>query len=268
MPAVERPDGVLLHWEAQGEGPVVMVVHHMLWSYPAIYALLLADLARDHRAVVYDPRGCGRSSRSGPYDVETDARDLEAVADAAGGGAVAIAIGDGLNRTARAAAARPDLIAHVIAIAPSPAALLPRGELQGSDVLGASESVIEMLLKMLSTDPRAALRTMIAAVNPDLDEEQLRERVDTVMDYLTPEGPAERATAWLEDDVRDHVRSLGDRLSILYGGPDPLFEGALQPRFAELFPEAHREEMADGPVSRPDLTAAYVRRLTEARPGQ
>jgi pimeloyl-ACP methyl ester carboxylesterase len=268
MPTVERPDGVRIHWEAQGKGPVVIVAHHMLWSYPAIYAPLMADLARDHRAVLYDPRGCGRSSQRGPYDVETDARDLEAVADAAGGGAVVIAVGDGLNRTARAAAARPDLIAHVVAIAPSPAALLPRGELEGSDVLGASQSVIDMLLQLLSTDPRAALHSMIAAVNPDLDEEQLRERIAGVIEYLALEGAAERANAWLEDDVRHQVRSLGDRLSILYGGPDPLFEGALQTRFAELFPDAHREEVADGPVSRPDLTAAYVRRLTGGRAGQ
>jgi pimeloyl-ACP methyl ester carboxylesterase len=268
MPTVERPGGILIHWEGQGDGPVVLVAHHTLWSYPALYAPLMADLARDHHAVLYDPRGCGRSSRVGPYEVETDAHDLETVVAAAGGGAVAIAVGDGLNRSARAAAARPDLIEHVVAIAPSPAALLPRRELEGSDVVGASQSVIDMLLQMLSTDPRSASRTMIAAVNPDLDEEQLRERVDTVMDYLTPDGAAKRANAWLEDDVRDQVRSLGDRLSNLYGGPDPLFEGALATRFAELFPDAHLEEVADGPVSRPDLTAAHVRRLTGGQAGQ
>jgi pimeloyl-ACP methyl ester carboxylesterase len=240
---------------------VVIITHHTLWSHPGIYAGLVADLSRDHRVVVYDPRGCGRSSRRGPYDVETDAGDLQAVAEAAGRGAVVVAVGDGLNRTARAAAVRPDLISHVVAIVPGVAAVLPRGELKGSGVMGASESVIEMLLQMMTTDPRAALRTMIAAVNPDLDEDTLRERVDSVADYLTPEAASGRVHALLEDDARDLLRSLGDRLWILHGGVDPLFEGALATRVGELFPEAHVEEVTDGPVSRPELTAAVVRRL-------
>src|SRR4051812_11661015 len=178
MPAVERPDGGRISWEAHGGGPLVLVAHHTLWSYPAVYDALVQDLARDHCTVWYDPRGCGSSSQRGPYDLDTDAGDLESVAQATGGGAVAVAVGNGLNRSARVAAARPDLIAHVVAIAPSPTALLPRSELQGSDMLGASESVVDMLRQLLATDPRTALRMMIAAVNPDLDEDQLRARVD------------------------------------------------------------------------------------------
>ena len=104
---LQRPDGAEIHWEEQGEGPTVVLTHHTLWSYPAIYGDLIADLARDHRVIVYDPRGCGRSSRRGPYDADTDAGDLEAVAEAAGGAAVAIAVGDGVNRACRVAAIVP-----------------------------------------------------------------------------------------------------------------------------------------------------------------
>jgi pimeloyl-ACP methyl ester carboxylesterase len=268
MPVVERPDGAKIHWESEGEGRPVLIAHLTLWSHPSIYDGLVADLARDHRAVRYDPRGCGRSSRRGPYDPQTDADDLEAVVRAAGGDAVVIAIGDGLNRTARVAAASPDAIAQVVAITPSPGALLPRSELEGSDVMGASESVIDMMVQLMSTDPRAALRMMITTINPDLDEEQLRERVAIVTDYLTPEAGAERAQAWLADDVRAQLQSLGERLSILFGGPDPMFEGVLQARFRELFPAAQLAEGADGPVSRPDLTAAIVRRVESGLPLQ
>jgi pimeloyl-ACP methyl ester carboxylesterase len=240
-----------------------VLAHHTLWSYPGIYGELIADLARDHRIVYYDPRGCGRSSPHGPYDPESDAGDLGAVAEAAGGAAVAIAVGDAFNRAARVAAARPDLISHVIAIGPAAAAFLPRAELKGSGVLAASESVIDMLLQMMTTDPRAALRTMITVVNPDLAEDELRERVDRVADYIIePEAGVERARAWLDDDVSDQARVLGDRLWILHGGADPMFEGTLRARVAELFPRAHLEQMADGPISRPDLTAALVRQLT------
>jgi hypothetical protein len=43
-----------------------------------------------------------------------------------------------------------------------------------------------------------------------------------------------------------------------------MFEGALGARVVNLFPEAHLAEVADGPVSRPELTAARVRDLTGA----
>jgi pimeloyl-ACP methyl ester carboxylesterase len=263
---LKRPDGVEIDWESRGEGPTVLIAHHTLWSFPWIYRDLIADLARDRQVVVYDPRGCGQSSRRGPYDLETDAGDVEAVIEAAGEASVVLAVGDGLNRCARVAAARPDLIAALVAVVPGTAALLPRAELQGSGVLAASDSVIEMLLQMLSTDPRSALRSLITALNPEFGEPEVRERVDQVADYLSAEAGVGRARAWLADDLTAVVHALGDRVSILHGGPDPLFEGALGDRVAEVFPEARLAPVADGPISRPDLTAALVRSLAVGRP--
>ena len=95
MPSVQRPGGIEIHWEAQGEGPLVVIVHQMLWSRPAIYRDLVADLARDHRVVLYDPRGSGRSGKLRPYDIPTDDEDLLAVIAAAGRPARAIAVGYG-----------------------------------------------------------------------------------------------------------------------------------------------------------------------------
>ena len=262
--SVRRPDGADICWEWLGEGPLVILAHHTLWSHPALYLALVGDLARDHRVVLYDPRGCGHSSRRGPYGPQTDAADLEAVVEAASGDAVAVAIGNGFNRTVRIAAAQPDLIPHVIAMGPAPAAFLPRAEIRDSGLLAASESVVEMVLQMMTADPRAALRTMIAAANPDVDEEELRKRVAAVIDYVDVEAETERTRAWLDDDLREQVRMLGDRLSILHGGADPLFEGALGERVTELFPRARIQQVADGAVSRPDLTAAWVRQVRGA----
>jgi pimeloyl-ACP methyl ester carboxylesterase len=263
---IQRPDGVEIHWEARGEGPTVLLTHHSLWSYPGVYKRLIADLAGDHRVLLYDPRGCGRSSRRGPYDMDTDADDLRAVLEDAGGADVAIGVGDGFNRAARVGASRADLLSRLIAIAPGAAGVLPRAELKGSGVMAASDSVIALLQQMMITDPRAALRSVLAAINPDLDEGELRERVECVSEYLDFEAASDRATSWLADDVSTHVSALGDRVWILHGGPDPMFEGALGERVRKLFPEAHLEQLEDGPISRPELTSERVRRLTHDAP--
>jgi pimeloyl-ACP methyl ester carboxylesterase len=262
MPAIERPDGVEIYREEQGRGPLVIVAHQILWSFPQVYADLIADLARDHRVVTYDPRGCGQSSRRGPYDAKTDADDLCAVAEAAGVHAVALAVGYGYNLVARVAADRRDLIADVLAVGPAASAMLPRSELKDAGVMAASDSVMEMLLKMLSTDPRMALRTVITATNPELDDDRLRERIDRASAYISPEAGLARVQAWLHDDTSKEASVLGDHLWILHGEAEPLFEGALAERVAELYPKAHIEQITGGAVSRPDLIAAWIRRLT------
>lgn len=261
MPQLRRPDGVEIHWEVRGDGPLVAIVHQMLWSYPDVYADLIADLARDHRVLTYDPRGCGPSTAQGPYEPRTDAGDLEAVLDAAGGTAVAMAVGYGFNVVARVAAARADLIEHVLGIAPAAAAILPRSELRSAGVMAASDSVMDVLTQMMVTEPRVALSTVIATTNPELDAGAVRERVDRVAAYLTAEAAMERVRAWLDDDVTEYARPLGDRLSLLHSGTEALFEGALMERVVAIYPRARIAEAADGPISRPDITAARVRQL-------
>jgi pimeloyl-ACP methyl ester carboxylesterase len=264
VPALERPDGIEIHWGDQGRGPAVLVAHQLLWSYPQVYVDLIADLAGDHRVVTYDPRGCGTSTRQGPYDTETDAGDLLAVADAAGGRAVALAVGYGYNLAVRIAARRPDLISALVSVQPAAAAMLPRRELRESGVLAASDSVLEMLMQMMSTDPRTALRAVLAATNPSLDGDELKERLDRVSAYISPEAAHDRAEAWAQDDPSEHARALGDRLWIAHSEAEPLFEGALATRVAELYPSAHIEQIPGGPISSPQLFADRIRRLSDA----
>jgi pimeloyl-ACP methyl ester carboxylesterase len=259
---VERCGDIEIHWEAQGSGPVVVIVHQLLWSYPRVYADLIDELARDRMVVTFDPRGCGSSTPRGPYDTETDAGDLEAVVEAAGGAAVALAVGYGYNLAVRVASRRPDLISALVTVQPAAAALLPRHELRGTEVIAASDSVMDMLMQMLNTDPRAALRTVLAATNPDLDEERLRERLDRVADYIAPDAGRERAAAWVADDPSEHAIALGDRLSIVHSGAEALFEGALAARVGELYPEARIEQIEGGPISRPAVIAERIRQAS------
>src|SRR3989442_1570415 len=60
MPRLQRPDGVELHWEQRGQGPLLVLAPY--WSgHPGVYEALLSDLARDHRVVTWDARATQRA---------------------------------------------------------------------------------------------------------------------------------------------------------------------------------------------------------------
>jgi pimeloyl-ACP methyl ester carboxylesterase len=107
VPLLEREDGVGIHWEERGEGPLVVLAPYAIF-HPSVYDPVATDLATDHRVVRYDDRGTGESSRQGPYDMHTGAADLMEVIEAAGSPAVIVGLGDSCHRAVRACAERPD----------------------------------------------------------------------------------------------------------------------------------------------------------------
>jgi pimeloyl-ACP methyl ester carboxylesterase len=114
MARLRRPDGAELEWSIEGDDGPLVAIAAMALHPPASCRAILRELAADHRVLTYDLRGTGESSRVAPYDIETDAADLAAVVEAAGGDALAIALGDGAPRAVRAAAERPDVIHTVV----------------------------------------------------------------------------------------------------------------------------------------------------------
>jgi 3-oxoadipate enol-lactonase len=78
--------GTLIAWEAQGpvDAPA-LVFSHSLGADRWMWAPQVESLAADYRVVLVDTRGHGRSDAPpGPYTVDQLARDVLAVADAAG----------------------------------------------------------------------------------------------------------------------------------------------------------------------------------------
>jgi pimeloyl-ACP methyl ester carboxylesterase len=262
MPYVDRPGGVKIHWEQQGSGPLVVLAPYAN-GYPSVYEPLAAELLSDHRVVRYDDRGTGLSDRTGPFDMETGADDLEAVIEEAAGPAVVITLADAVHRAARVTARRPDLVEALVCPGGSPAGRL---HLEGTDAMVASDSVLDAFMSMGETDYRGALRSVISAANPQMSEDEVRERVRLQIEYQPQEAIVARWRAWAEDDTTDEGRECGDRLWILYsenmsGGWFPSGDEAR--RIAErLFPQAHVEEVDDGMISRPDQFAGIVRRIT------
>jgi pimeloyl-ACP methyl ester carboxylesterase len=260
VPFAERPDGARIHWEARGDGPLV-VLCSSLTSPPSVFGAVLADLERDHRVVCWDPRGCGESTPAGPWDMVTDAGDLEAVVGAAGGAAGAIGMANGAHHAIRVAADSPELVRWVVAPGGVP---LPPGAMRDSGGLGGSRSVVELLLSQVRADPRAALRSMLASANTQLSEDEVRARVDELLAYSSREAIVARGEAWAADDVSEPARALGDHLVALPHRTNPWFPREAVALARDLLPDAAIQEVEDGPLSRPDLTADAVRHLTSS----
>ena len=265
MAQLERPDGTKIHYEVGGEeGPALVLASYWQWN-PAVWKELLADLAADHRVVTYHLRGTGDSSRHGPYEMETDIGDLEAVVEEAGGPAALLATADSANRAAKLAARRPELIETGVTLGAGPFAL---ATFEGQEGMLASNAVVDAFVETLQHNYRGGMRILIEATNPQLSEDELRERLDAQVGFCPADAALARVKAWAEDDPRAESRAIGKRLWILTA-PDtaapwlPPWE--IRKRLmAETMPQANLVAIEEerGPVSQPHETANAIRRIT------
>jgi pimeloyl-ACP methyl ester carboxylesterase len=264
VPELERPDGAKIHYEVRGEeGPPAIFTPHWTWS-PGVWAELLDDLARDHRLITYHLRGTGQSSRVGPYDMETDVGDLEAVVEQIGGPALVFGTADSSNRAVRVGAGRPDLVSAVVCFGAGP---ISRAELGEREAMLSSDSVVSAFIDTFERSYRAGLRTLVEATNPQMSEEQLRERVDAQAEFSPQDATVARLRVWVADDPVEAARSLGDRLWIFSAGsvagpwlPD---RDELERMTAKSLPDAHLKPAVEpGPVSAPGPTADAMREVS------
>jgi pimeloyl-ACP methyl ester carboxylesterase len=260
VPWIEREQGVRLWWEAAGDGPAAVLSHAYI-QHPGVFERLVEELTTTHRVIRYDPRGAGESTRTGPYDMETDVADMEAVAEAAGPVAVLVANGDAANRAVHLAARRPDLAPAVVSLETLP---LTAGDVDDPEALVGSGGVLSVLEAMMRTDYRAGLRAAIEPGNPGMTPEDLRERLDRTTAYIGHDAGMGRLDAWIRDDAGPDAVALGSRLTIAYEGAGGWFPAGLHERARVNLPEAAFEKLDGGAISRPDLTAAVVRRVTGA----
>lgn len=263
MLRLRRPDGAEIEWSVEGtDGPLVAIA--LMAAHPPVVCERIAeDLAGDHRVLRYDLRGTGASSRTPPYDIETDAADLAALVEEAGGDALVVALGDGARRAVRAAAERPDLI-HTVVISGE----LPLGRIGGGgslDALANSPAVLDALMGLLATDYRTGLRTMLTSSGEDeWHEAAMRRRLDVIEAHSPAEVGVPRMRSWIEDDSRSEGRALGDRLWYLHYPGNAWFQGSLDIVRRSL-PEARLEPVSEGVISSPRENAAAIRRIVAAR---
>jgi pimeloyl-ACP methyl ester carboxylesterase len=246
-----------LHVESRGEGPLV-VLSPGLWSPPGVFAGLVDDLAADHRVVTYDQRGTGRSQPEGPYDVATDVADLEGIVASHGPPATLVGAGAGSTFCLHVLVEHPELVTAVVCPSGSPVNRAVGGE--DSDSFAGSRGVFDLLNELAVRDYRAFLHSIVASTNPQLDEAGVTARVAAVVDHSPHEVTLARLRAWLRDDAVALSLAARDRLTIVLYGSDPWASPDAAAATRALLPEAEVLEVEDGPLSRPDISAAIVRR--------
>ncbi len=259
MPHLTRPDGIDIHYEERGEGQAVFLGHNPVMSMPSVFERLLADLARDHRVVTWDPRGVGQSTRRGPYNGATDTDDMAALVEEIGQSGVMVSTG--LNPVPHMLGAkRPELTDAVVLAGGLPRLRTIQGG-QSEGMLG-SESILEAVLRLARTNFRSFVSAAIAASNPQMSEVEIGKRVDAQVVYCPPEAALERLEWYAADESFVQAGpALGKRLWIIdwqsEGAPLETGENA-----KEFLRDAQIVEAEDGPISRPDITAECIRKIT------
>lgn len=250
MPHLTRPDGVEIYWDEAGIGPAVAICN--TFNLSPVDALV-ERLAPSRRVITYEPRGVGRSTSAGPYDMATGAADLEALLDAVGPAAVAFGIGDGAHRAVRVAAARPDLIDRVV--------ITSTGLGEGSSAgFSGSGEVLKALMSLMRRDYRSGLRSMVAGAGTADDSE--RARVEELVSRVPQEAAVGYLASWIASDSGDAARAIGPRLTIVGYPGNAWFPLELFEDMSLALPESHYEVVEDGPMTRPDLAADLLIRLT------
>jgi pimeloyl-ACP methyl ester carboxylesterase len=96
MSTVRSSDGTPIAYEEHGDGPPVILVDGALCHRASGPSRSLAEhLAGDFTVIAYDRRGRGDSGDTGPYAVEREVEDIQALVEAAGGWAYACGVSSG-----------------------------------------------------------------------------------------------------------------------------------------------------------------------------
>jgi len=259
MPLLARPDGTELYWEQAGEGPGVLICN--TFNLAPVDGLV-ERLAASRRVVVYEPRGLGRSSPGGPYDLGTGVEDVEALLEETGAVEVALGIGDGAHRAVRIADARPDLVDRVVFTSTA----LGRGSSDetGPGFAGSTE-VLFALMSLMRRDYRSGLRQMMTGSARDENIE--RERVEELAATVPQDAAIGYLEAWIAAGSFDAARRLGRRLTVLAYPGNAWFPLELYEAMRDALTEACFELVEDGPMTRPDLAAELLLRVSEPAKG-
>jgi 3-oxoadipate enol-lactonase len=179
MPTLSLED-VSIYFEEAGAGTPVLLLHG-LGSSGRDWELVRDRLAAEHRLVIPDVRGHGRSDKpKGTYSVPLLARDVAALCDRLGLSGLHVAgLSMGGMIAFELAVARPDLVRSLVIINSGPD-MVPR-TLSMRLALG-----LRILILRLFGPPRLA-RLIAKRLFPRTEQAELRQRLESTLGANDPE---------------------------------------------------------------------------------
>jgi pimeloyl-ACP methyl ester carboxylesterase len=210
-------DGVALSVVVDGEGePLVLIPG--LGAGRSAFTPIVADLAKAHRVITFDPRGIGESEGTGNTTLTAMASDVVAVLDAVDVGAAAVfgASMGGLVAQ-HLVVDHPDRVADLMLAATSPggdAGVDPRPEDQAK-LLGKGARTPEEAYRIACT---VLYSPQFQRAHPEFIDAQVRERA------RHPVRPrvfsAQFNAMWQPDDSFAHLASVAVPALVMHGTDD------------------------------------------------
>ncbi|WP_228447283.1 alpha/beta fold hydrolase [Streptomyces paludis] len=288
--AVTSADGTRIHAEIHGEDgrPAVVLAHG--WTCSIQYwAAQLADLAVDHRVIVYDLRGHGRSpvpanpgGRGGPgaFSVDALADDLEAVLAATlAPGEKAVVVGHSMGgMTVMAAARRPVFREHAAAVLlcntgssrlVTDMAVVPLRAGRARDRI--TRSILGTRLPLGPVTPLSKRLLRYGTMGPGTAPERV-----TACARIVQACPTVTRAGWARVldglDLDANVPELKVPTSVLAGAADRMTPPAMSRSLAAALPECVGLTVLTGvghmgPVEAPEAVGEAIRELTAAHLG-
>ena len=167
------------HVTVMGDGPHTLVFAHGFGCDQQMWRFVAPELARDHRVVLFDYVGCGRSDASAwsPQrygSLQGYAQDLLDVCDALALSNV-VFVGHSVSSMigALAAIARPELFAHLVMVGPSARYINDPPHYQG----GFEAADIEGLLGMMESNMIGWANYLAPVVMQNTDRQELSQEL-------------------------------------------------------------------------------------------
>jgi len=234
--AVPVSDGELA-WSSIGDGPSTLVLVMGLGGWSGDWGSYFpAQLAKEHRVVLFDNRGTGTSSRSpGPYSLEQFARDTLAIVDqVAGGRAHLLGVSMGGMIAQLVALEHPRHVEKLVLVSThcgGPRAALPLPHL------------LPALFPTPGTPAHAIIRTRLAAIaapgwaekNPELLEERVRSGLHAPTPVRTYRAQLE---AIIKSDRYERLDEIDAPTLVVHGDADALVPYANGELLARRIPGA------------------------------
>jgi pimeloyl-ACP methyl ester carboxylesterase len=227
-------DGTGIAYAISGHGPPVMRAGHWLthleldWHSP-VFRPMVDALSRDHTLVRYDQRGTGLSDRTTPeFSVQAFAKDMKAVADAAGlARCPIVASSQGAPTAIQFAVNNPGRVSHLVIWGGYAEGWAVR---DGGANSAASDPFGALIQSGWGHADSAFMSAFTALFFPDATNEQINNMVATQIASASPDIAAKLRAALISIDVSGILDRVQAPTLVIHANNDsvhPLSQGRL-----------------------------------------